>query len=310
MVTATALHLGLTPHNCAVLAQASSAQNATGLGSQAEVRDLETTRAVIASTPNRANVWLSVTVGMVYPALTQPRVTMSKPGPLSDPMSLRDALRGLRHAVRRGGESFLDAMPINALPRPAADLAGVVLREVGEIAKGVNEMASGLARFALGGSDKPQGSLHALSTALGAEDAFARGVYAALRCVLRRLNAPSVYISETAARSAYLASVPDPGQGPDARFAATLSLALTGAKVLRGLSAADASQVVGNGLENTAIFAVMLWLQSARDDTDDEAALQSATDLAVALAPEVDAAFRARDVLRLETLYAEFAARV
>ena len=67
---------------------------------------------------------------MVYLALRQPRGTMLKPGLLSDPMSLRDALRGLRHAVRRGGESFLDAMPINALPRPAADLAGVALRPV------------------------------------------------------------------------------------------------------------------------------------------------------------------------------------
>ena len=51
---ATGLHLGLPAQACVELAQASSAQNATGLGSQAGVRDLATTRAFIAQTPQRA----------------------------------------------------------------------------------------------------------------------------------------------------------------------------------------------------------------------------------------------------------------
>ena len=51
---ATGLHLGLPAPACVELAQASSAQNATGLGSQAGVRDLATTRAFIAQTPQRA----------------------------------------------------------------------------------------------------------------------------------------------------------------------------------------------------------------------------------------------------------------
>ena len=53
---ATGLHLGLTPKDCVELAQASSAQNATGLGSQAGVRDLATTLGFIANTPHRAKV--------------------------------------------------------------------------------------------------------------------------------------------------------------------------------------------------------------------------------------------------------------
>jgi sugar/nucleoside kinase (ribokinase family) len=44
---ATGLHLGLTPKECVELAQASSAQNATGLGSQAGVKDLAATRDFI-----------------------------------------------------------------------------------------------------------------------------------------------------------------------------------------------------------------------------------------------------------------------
>ncbi len=235
---------------------------------------------------------------------------MRNPSPLPDAMPLRDALRGLRHAVRRGGETFLDAMPVDALPRPAAELAGVVLREVGEIARGVNEVASGLARLALGAGAKPPGSLQTLTARHGAEDAFAQGIYAALRSVLRRLNAPSAYISETAARSAYLALTHDQRLGTDTAIAAALSLALAEAKVLRGASAEDAAHVRGHSLEPTAIFAVMLWLQSNRSEAEDEAALASATDLAVALASEAAASFRACDSKRLEALYAEFASHV
>ncbi|MDG2406309.1 MAG: PfkB family carbohydrate kinase [Paracoccaceae bacterium] len=41
---ATGLHLGLAPQNCVQMAQASSAQNALGLGSQAIISDLTATR--------------------------------------------------------------------------------------------------------------------------------------------------------------------------------------------------------------------------------------------------------------------------
>lgn len=53
---ATGLDLGHTTQQCVELAQASSAQNATGLGSQAGVRDLAHTQAFIANTPHRINV--------------------------------------------------------------------------------------------------------------------------------------------------------------------------------------------------------------------------------------------------------------
>ena len=233
-----------------------------------------------------------------------------KLNPLPDAMPMRDALRGLRHAVRRGGETLLDVMPVGSLPRPAADLAGAVLHEVGAFAKGVNDVASGLARLALGGSATSQGSLQDLTLHQGAEDGFAQGIYAALRAVLRHLNAPSAYISETAARAAYLALTPQQRLGSDASVAAALSLALAEAKVLRGLSAADAARVAGQSLDHIAIFAVMLWLQSDRSEAEDDKALEAATDLAVALAVEADAAFTARDNTALATLYDEFASHV
>jgi sugar/nucleoside kinase (ribokinase family) len=51
---ATGLSLGLPLEACVELGQAASAQNATGLGSQAGVVDLTTTRAFIAGTPRAA----------------------------------------------------------------------------------------------------------------------------------------------------------------------------------------------------------------------------------------------------------------
>lgn len=50
---ATGLNLGLPPEDCVRLAQATSAQNAMGLGSQAVVRDLDTTFEFMRSTPMR-----------------------------------------------------------------------------------------------------------------------------------------------------------------------------------------------------------------------------------------------------------------
>ncbi|WP_421723163.1 carbohydrate kinase family protein [Bauldia sp.] len=50
---ATGLHLGLSPEECVRLAQATSAQNAMGLGSQAVVRSLEDTMAFIRETPTK-----------------------------------------------------------------------------------------------------------------------------------------------------------------------------------------------------------------------------------------------------------------
>lgn len=50
---ATGLHLGMTPQDCVKIAQASSAQNAMGLGSQAGVSSLEATQTFMVETPQK-----------------------------------------------------------------------------------------------------------------------------------------------------------------------------------------------------------------------------------------------------------------
>ena len=227
-----------------------------------------------------------------------------------DPMPLREALRGLRFMLRRGGETLADTMSVETLPKPAADLAGAVLREVGGLARNVDEVASGLAKTILGGRAPPSKTLDALSITQDAGAQFAAAVYVALRAVLRRLGAPGVFVSEAAARAAFDRNIAQPGTDAAPESAAALTVDLLEARVIRGATAGEAAHVPGAALEPVAIFAVMLWLQSARSDDDNEAALDAAADLSVAVAADVAAACQARDPAQIGALYAKLVAHV
>lgn len=231
---------------------------------------------------------------------------MSRHTPMRpDPMPLREALRGLRFMLRRGGETLADTLSIDAMPKPAADLATRVLRDMGDLARNVDEIASGIAKTVLGEMDQPQVTLQDLATDEAAAAHFGAAVYVALRSVLRRLGAPGVFVSETAARRAWGAG--GPGQSGDA---AALTIRLLEERVVRGPTAEEAARVPGSALEPVAVVAVMLWLQSTRSEDDNEAALDAAADLAVALAAEVAEACAARDAARIAALYARYAAHV
>lgn len=220
---------------------------------------------------------------------------MPKHSLLPDPMPLRDALRGLRFVLQRGGETLISVLPVEALPPPAARVAGAVLRDAGQLVEGVGDVASDLARMALtdGGPE--------------AADMFARSFYAALRAVLARLHALPAHVSELAARQAWL-SCPPGGDG--AAQAAGLSRALRQGRVLRGVTIHPDTPLPEPQLESLAIFAVMLCLQAERHESDEDDLLSAATDLALALGAEVPAAFAADDPAALTALYRTFAAHV
>lgn len=228
---------------------------------------------------------------------------MSRHLPLQpDPMPLREALRGLRFLLRRGSETVATTVSIDGLPKPAADLANVIFREVGGLARNVDEFASGVMDAALGGHDGQVRTLDDLQEKDKAEALFGEAVYAALKSVLRRLGAPGVFVSEAAARRAWLAG---PGIDP-----AALTINLLNARVLRGATAEEAARVSGSALEPIAVFAVLLWMQSSRLDDENAAALDAATDLAVALAPDVAKACAAGDPVRISDLYARYVSHV
>ena len=226
-----------------------------------------------------------------------------------DVMPLREALRGLRFVLRRGGETFADTLNVEALPKPASDMAGFVLRGFEGLARSVDGVASGLAQSVLGGHDSPSTLLHDLIGHTQAEAEFGVVLYTALSTVLRRFGPASLFISESAARSA-LAEISDRSCAAPEELAADLTLRLLEARVVRGVTAEQAGAVPGGAVEAVGVFAALLWLQSARLETENLAALDSATDMAVALAPEIAQIFATKDRGRIAALYRKYVAHV
>ncbi len=227
-----------------------------------------------------------------------------------DIMPLREALRGMRHMLRKGGETLIDTMPVGPKSGPGANLAGAMLREVEAFAKGVDQVTSGVAKIVLGAAEQRAPSLQGAANLDAPDAAFSVACYAALRAVMRHLGVDGVFISEAGIRRAYQDVAGQLGQRTDAAIAADLALGLLDARVIKGVTAAEAVQVPGAALEQVAIFAVMLWLQTDRPDGEDAAALDAATDMSLALAAEIAAAFAARNATKLNSLFGEFAPRV
>ncbi len=225
-------------------------------------------------------------------------------------MPLREALRGLRHLLRRGGQALRETAPADSLPRPAADIAKAVLREADQFAQGLDVMASGIAKSVLGGGAASAPMLHDLRLDERAQTQFAAAVYQALSSVLRRLGAVEAFVSEVAAGRAFAAVTEDATAQDDARTAAGLVIGLLEARVIRDTAAALDSRVPPADIEPVAIFAVMLWLLSERSEQENQAALESATDLAVALSDEVVAGCRSRDAAKIESLLRTYACHV
>lgn len=229
---------------------------------------------------------------------------------LSDPMPLREALRGLRFVLRRGGETLVETFTVETLPKPASDLAGAIIREVGSIARSVDEIASDVAKTVLGGTGNGHATLTEMVGRTEDGSRFASSLYVALTSVLARLGAQSIFVSEAAAYSAFQ-SFDGSGQGRSiAHRAALLTFKLLDARVIRGANLQQAALVQGADLEPASLFAVLLWLQSDRTDEDNEAALMAATDIAVARATEIASACAKRDTARIEALYARYVAHV
>jgi len=224
-------------------------------------------------------------------------------------MPLREALRGLRHVLRKGGKTIADTVSTEGMPKPAATLANTVLREAEGILRNIDTVASGLAKTVLGGETARTVRFSRLSQSKDADVQFAQAVYVALRSVLDQVGAPDVFISEAAARSVYRHAVRRADDTP-ATLAANLTLDLLSARVLRGTTAQEAARVPGAALEAVAVFAVLLWLQSDRSDAENNAALLAATDLSIAVAGDVAKACSTRNANQIAALYEKYAPHV
>lgn len=227
---------------------------------------------------------------------------------LPDPLPLREALRGLRHVLRRGGHSLAETLAVETLPQPAAKVAVKVLREAEDLARNVDTAASGLARPMLGGDAGEPVHLTHLQADGDLSGPFAHSVYAALNSVIPRLGAKAAFVSEIAARESYLACAAR-AHDDAADLAADLMASLLGARVLRDLQQ-GASRLPEGALEPVAVFAVLLWQQSSWSEADSEAALDAAVDIAIAVQADCLAALQSGDVSRVAALFRKYAAHV
>lgn len=226
-----------------------------------------------------------------------------------DPMPLREALRGLRHVLRKGGRTFAETLSTEGMPEPAAALADTMLREAEGIFRNIDNLTSGLAKTILGGETIKTLRLSELPQSKDGDLQFSQAVYVALRSVLDHLGAPDVFISEAAARSVYKRAI-GRAEHKASTLSASLTLDLLSARIMRGTTALEAARVPGAALEAVAMFAVMLWLQSDRSDAENRAALDAASDLAIAIAPDIAKAFQENDSAAIAALYEKYAPHV
>ena len=204
---------------------------------------------------------------------------------LPDPLPLREALRGLRHVLRRGGHSLTETLPVETLPEPAAKVAEKLLREAESLARNIDTAASSLAKFVLG--DQVNDAMH-LNIPAAAKDGaspFATSFYVALQSALPRLGVKDAFVSEIAAYESYEQSMRiDHVDAAD--LAADLMMRLLENRVLRDLRPA-VLRIPASAVEAVAVFAVLLWQQSNWSYSESEEALDAATDIAIAINAEV-----------------------
>lgn len=218
--------------------------------------------------------------------------------PRFDPAPLKDMARSLRFMAERGGKTLKSALPLDALPDPAARMAdaalAAMLKAGAEADRGVSALA-----HALMDDDAPPPPLDHLDEA-EAESRFATAAQAGLRLALTRLGAESSLVSEMAARRAWRGVVAQDAGQKDIATAAALYQALTAAHVVREAILTPDAPLSQPDAVAIATFAVLLAMIA--NPADHAALLPASVDLALALRAELLPA----DAARLAALFEEF----
>lgn len=217
------------------------------------------------------------------------------PLPPLDAAPIKDVARSLRFVAERGGRTLKQALPLDALPEPAARLAEGALATVERLGATAQRGVSGLAHSLL----DPDGPPPPLTAAdADAEGRFAAALQSGLTRALALLGARSALVSETAAARAWRqVMAADPG-ATEAETAAALHQALLAAGVVREVVWPEETPLPE--ARSLAIFAVLLAMQGDPADFDNR--LAAATDMALALQADILAA----DAAGQAALFAEF----
>jgi hypothetical protein len=219
-------------------------------------------------------------------------------------------LRGIRFMVKRGGEALKSRATAERLPKPAADFANAVLDEMMGLGHKVNAQVSVLANSMIGTEPDSDILLTDLTAREQPATLFAATIYPALKLSAARMSLSGVFVSEAAARKAFVTTADTSGHLSGANVAAALTFAMIDAQVLQGPVSSGNPSLRGDEATAVAIFAVLLWLQSPRDEADQEMALMSAIDLSQVFARQIVTACKARDASALAVLYSKYADNV
>lgn len=193
------------------------------------------------------------------------------------------------------------------LPPPASRIASSALREMGLLARSIDQMVSSVVHTVFGEVRLGSHKLQDMMASGGQSEEFSAVFYETMKIVLGRLGASRALVSQSAGRKAF-------GQvtsrdAPEL-FAAQLTLRLLREEPIR-IDDLDAySPVSKETVAQVAIFSVLLYLLSDRDDEDCGKMIEAATDLATALQNEITQACQTQDGVALSSFFGRYAPHV
>lgn len=233
--------------------------------------------------------------------------------PLPDLIPLREALRSVRHALRTTRTAMEGALPLQALPGEPARLARGALDASDNVARGLDRMASRVLRHVIGGAAPASASLQGFAGRGPAAAAdFAAFCYVGLALILEQLRVGQAFISESAAREAWLRAVARCNDRELPRLAAALQVELRAGKVLRDLDPDAAGTLDSDELLPLPVFALLAWLlEGPQAGTGAAGALGESRvlDRVRLIADDIVAADSVRNEARLAQLFAQFQPR-
>lgn len=227
-----------------------------------------------------------------------------------DPVPLREALRGLRHVLRSGGETLAQAVPLESLPQEAAALTRGAMKTADGIARRIDHTASQMAhRFLCPLAPDDATLQNLMKRGLSAADDFGVLSYEGLALILKEIGPRQAFISEAGARRAWLHVAGSDPQRDPATLAAALFVALREQKVLRDVEAEPAGALEPGEVVPVAIFALLLWLLTRPDgaSTLEQSLTQSrALTRAQTIARDIARAASVGNTTRIAELFAQF----
>ncbi len=115
---------------------------------------------------------------------------------------IKDALRGIRFAVRQGHEALKERAPRH-LPSPASSIALSTLGEIETVAKSIESQVHRIAKAVLGASPyKLSGLTEAMSSVRPAHE-FSESYYHLMKLLLKRYGVVEVFMSQRGFEQAF-----------------------------------------------------------------------------------------------------------